>query len=61
MFHVSVSQPVASFVQPADSFSLIHDPRNEFNKLYTVDKLGNIWGGRPVLCESYRPSYISIN
>ncbi|KAF9244911.1 peptidase C1B bleomycin hydrolase [Melanogaster broomeanus] len=25
------------------------DPRNEYNKLYTVDKLGNIWGGRPVL------------
>ena len=36
---------------PKDSFSLIHDPRNEFGKLYTVDKLGNIWGGRPVLCE----------
>ena len=37
---------------PKDSFSLIHDPRNAFGKLYTVDKLGNIWGGRPVLCES---------
>jgi len=34
---------------PADSFSLINDPRNEYSKLYTVDKLGNIWGGRPVL------------
>ncbi|CDO72541.1 hypothetical protein BN946_scf184983.g24 [Trametes cinnabarina] len=34
---------------PADSFSLINDPRNEYGKLYTVDKLGNIWGGRPVL------------
>ncbi|EIW83169.1 peptidase C1B bleomycin hydrolase [Coniophora puteana RWD-64-598 SS2] len=34
---------------PADSFSLINDPRNEFTKLYSVDKLGNIWGGRPVL------------
>ena len=35
---------------PSDSFSLINDPRNEYGKLYTVDKLGNIWGGRPVLC-----------
>ncbi|KAG2043600.1 peptidase C1B, bleomycin hydrolase [Suillus americanus] len=34
---------------PAESFSLINDPRNEYRKLYTVDKLGNIWGGRPVL------------
>ncbi|KAI0341876.1 peptidase C1B, bleomycin hydrolase [Trametopsis cervina] len=34
---------------PADSFSLINDPRNEYSKLYTVDKLGNLWGGRPVL------------
>ncbi len=36
--------------QASDSFSLINDPRNDYNKLYTVDKLGNIWGGRPVLC-----------
>ncbi|KAI0645742.1 peptidase C1B bleomycin hydrolase [Trametes meyenii] len=34
---------------PTDSFSLINDPRNAYGKLYTVDKLGNIWGGRPVL------------
>ena len=32
-----------------DSFSLINDPRNEYSKLYTVDKLGNVWGGRPIL------------
>lgn len=37
--------------QPSESFSLINDPRNEYSKLYTVDKLGNIWGGRPVLCK----------
>ena len=36
--------------KPADSFSLINDPRNEYGKLYTVDKLGNMWGARPVLC-----------
>ncbi|EPQ52974.1 peptidase C1B, bleomycin hydrolase [Gloeophyllum trabeum ATCC 11539] len=35
--------------QPAESFSLINDPRNPYNTLYTVDKLGNLWGGRPVL------------
>ncbi|KAI0743579.1 peptidase C1B bleomycin hydrolase [Daedaleopsis nitida] len=34
---------------PADSFSLINDPRNAYGKLYTVDKLGNIWNARPVL------------
>lgn len=34
---------------PSESFSLINDPRNDYSKLYTVDKLGNIWGGRPVL------------
>ncbi|KAF5385828.1 hypothetical protein D9615_002465 [Tricholomella constricta] len=34
---------------PSESFSLINDPRNEYSKLYTVDKLGNIWGARPVL------------
>jgi bleomycin hydrolase len=34
---------------PAQSFSLINDPRNAYGKLYTVDKLGNVWGGRPVL------------
>ncbi|KAF9790893.1 peptidase C1B bleomycin hydrolase [Thelephora terrestris] len=34
---------------PSDSFSVINDPRNEYGKLYTVEKLGNVWGGRPVL------------
>ncbi|EJF65279.1 peptidase C1B bleomycin hydrolase [Dichomitus squalens LYAD-421 SS1] len=34
---------------PAESFSLIHDPRNEYGKLYTINKLGNIWRARPVL------------
>ncbi|KZT39083.1 peptidase C1B, bleomycin hydrolase [Sistotremastrum suecicum HHB10207 ss-3] len=34
---------------PTESFSLINDPRNSYGKLYTVEGLGNIWGGRPVL------------
>ncbi|EJD03401.1 peptidase C1B, bleomycin hydrolase [Fomitiporia mediterranea MF3/22] len=34
---------------PSESFSLINDPRNEYKKLYTVDRLGNIVGGRQVL------------
>lgn len=33
----------------SDAFSLVNDPRNAYSKLYTVDKLGNVWGGRPVL------------
>ena len=28
-------------------FSLINDPRNEYGKLLTVDRLGNVVGGRP--------------
>lgn len=44
-----------------ESFSLINDPRNAYNKLYTVDKLGNIWGGRPVLCECSASSSIHAN
>ncbi|KAI6026256.1 peptidase C1B bleomycin hydrolase, partial [Pisolithus microcarpus] len=30
---------------PSECFSLINDPRNDF---IPVDKLGNVWGGRPV-------------
>lgn len=29
-------------------FSLIHDPRNEYKKLYTVDRLNNMVGGKPI-------------
>ena len=29
-------------------FSLVNDPRNEYNRLMTVDRLGNVWGGRPI-------------
>ncbi|KAF8643843.1 hypothetical protein AX16_008860 [Volvariella volvacea WC 439] len=35
--------------RPSECFSLINDPRNAYSKLYTVDKLGNVWGARPVL------------
>ncbi|KAK6465333.1 aminopeptidase and bleomycin hydrolase [Scheffersomyces coipomensis] len=30
------------------NFSLIHDPRNDYDKLYTVDRLNNISGGKPI-------------
>lgn len=29
-------------------FSLLNDPRNEYNKLYTVDRLNNVYNGRPI-------------
>lgn len=29
--------------------SLVHDPRNEINKLITVNRLGNVWAADPVL------------
>ncbi len=38
-------------MDPKDSFSLVNDPRNEFAKVYTVKRLGNVWGGRIVKCE----------
>ena len=34
-----------------EAFSLINDPRNEYGKLYTVEKLGNVWNGTPIRCE----------
>lgn len=40
-------------LDPKDSFSLINDPRNKYEKLYTVERLGNVWGGRTVQCESH--------
>ncbi|KPI40562.1 Cysteine proteinase 1, mitochondrial [Cyphellophora attinorum] len=32
----------------SDMFSLVNDPRNPYMKLLTVDRLGNVVGGRPV-------------
>lgn len=32
----------------AELFSLVHDPRNPYGRLMTVDRLGNVAGGRPV-------------
>lgn len=29
-------------------FSLINDPRNDYNALYTVDRLNNVYGGKPI-------------
>ncbi|CAI5756452.1 unnamed protein product [Candida verbasci] len=39
---------VKSKYDVSEHFSLIHDPRNEYNKLYTVDRLNNIFGGKPI-------------
>jgi len=33
---------------PTEGVSLINDPRNEYEKLYTIEKLGNVWGGRDI-------------
>ncbi|KAK8853018.1 cysteine proteinase 1, mitochondrial [Kwoniella newhampshirensis] len=37
-------------MDPADSFSLINDPRNQYERLYSVERLGNVWNGKPVRC-----------
>jgi len=29
-------------------FSLVHDPRNDYGTLLSVDRLGNVHGGRPI-------------
>jgi bleomycin hydrolase len=34
-----------------DCFSLINDPRNSYDTLYTVDRLGNVHGGLSVRCK----------
>jgi bleomycin hydrolase len=34
---------------PAGACSLVNDPRRGYNKLLTVDRLQNVWGGQPVL------------
>lgn len=54
-FHSVVSTPLKFAKEHAsvggavgDKISLIHDPRNK-EGLYTVDRLGNVVGGRPVL------------
>ncbi|EEB92649.1 hypothetical protein MPER_08810 [Moniliophthora perniciosa FA553] len=44
-----VYQVFAPKHKPKDSFSLVNDPRNDYSQLITIDKLGNVWGGRPVL------------
>lgn len=40
---------VAAGFDAEDCISLINDPRNKYSALYTVDRLGNISDGRPVL------------
>ena len=32
----------------SELFSLVNDPRNKYNQLLTVDRLGNVIGGRPI-------------
>jgi len=45
----------AKYVKPnprsdvGQAISLVHDPRTPMDSLVTVSRLGNVWGGRPVL------------
>ncbi len=58
-FHSWTGTPLAFYaafgrrknMDPKDSFSLINDPRNPYEKHYTVKRLGNVWGGPRVRCE----------
>ncbi|OJJ01762.1 hypothetical protein ASPVEDRAFT_41356 [Aspergillus versicolor CBS 583.65] len=42
------SQSSRSRISPDWLFSLVNDPRNEYNRLLTVDKLGNVVEGQPL-------------
>lgn len=44
-----IYKSIESSFKASDCISLINDPRNETSKLYTVQRLGNVWNGRPVL------------
>ncbi|KNZ49087.1 bleomycin hydrolase [Puccinia sorghi] len=52
--HSLVSTPLEFYHNHCSGFkaseyiSLINDPRHDFNQSYTVNRLGNVWGGRPV-------------
>lgn len=37
--------------RPSECFSLINDPRNKYDQLYTVERLGNVKGGLSIRCE----------
>ena len=45
---------VRKFVDVSQQISLVNDPRNEYFKLYTVDRLNNIVGGA-------RPNVLYVN
>lgn len=32
----------------SEYISLINDPRHDYSQSYTVERLGNVWGGRPI-------------
>lgn len=51
-FYEQFAKDSTKGMDPADSFSLIRDPRHEYGKLYTICRMGNVWGGRLVRCES---------
>lgn len=52
-FHSSETTPLDFYktnvkYDVSKRFSLINDPRNAYNKLYTVDRLNNVFGGKPI-------------
>jgi bleomycin hydrolase len=40
--------PALQSVSTGRLFSLVHDPRHEFNRLLTIERLGNVVEGRPI-------------
>ncbi|KAG0143619.1 hypothetical protein CROQUDRAFT_660951 [Cronartium quercuum f. sp. fusiforme G11] len=52
--HTLVSTPLDFYHKHTAGFkaseyiSLINDPRNTYEKAFTVERLGNVWGGRPI-------------
>ena len=42
------SQSTRTRISPSRLYSLVNDPRNEYNRLLTVEKLGNVVEGKPL-------------
>ena len=44
----------------AEYYSVVNDPRNEYNRALTVEMLGNVEEGRPVRCRHWLPSFLLL-
>lgn len=55
---IELLKSLAPIFVPQDCISLINDPRNPLDELYTVQRLGNVWNARPVLYANTEPEVL---